>query len=85
MVSQLASFSLTSFSHVILQVGLDKPAADFLDSLDNDREIGGSIDTVNDYDMESSQLVAKGKRLTPDIYLLKLALGAIDSDYDSLD
>jgi hypothetical protein len=62
-------------------VGADEAASKFLSELDNDKEIGGSIDTVNDYDEEARQLTPKNQLLSPFIYLLKFALGAIDPRY----
>ena len=67
------------------KVGADEAASKFLCELDNDKEIGDSIDTVNDYDEEARQFTVKNQTLSPFIYLLKFALGAIDPRYDKLD
>jgi len=67
------------------QVGADEAASKFLSELDDDKEIGDFIDTVNDYDEEALQLSRKQQSLSPFIYLLKFALGAINPRYDSLD
>ncbi|KAH6575661.1 hypothetical protein BASA50_007539 [Batrachochytrium salamandrivorans] len=67
------------------QVGTDVRAQEFLASLDNDPVVGGMIDCTSNYEMESAEIGAHGHELTPEMWLLKLCLGAIDRTYDDTD
>ncbi|KAL2918932.1 hypothetical protein HK105_201766 [Polyrhizophydium stewartii] len=67
------------------QVGTDIKAQQFLAQLDNDPEVGGMIDCTSNYEMESEELMAKGVELTPELWLMKLCLGAVDRGYDNTD
>lgn len=67
------------------QVGNDHRATEFLQELDDDKEIGHFVDTISDFDTEKGQLARKDIMLTPELYLLKLLLGSVDPRYDELD
>ncbi|KAI8918820.1 hypothetical protein BC831DRAFT_482308 [Entophlyctis helioformis] len=67
------------------QVGDDENAQRFLAALDKDESFGDMLDCTSNYEMESAEFAAKGARLTPELWLLKLCLGAIDDSYDDAD
>jgi len=67
------------------QVGNDLKARDFLAKLDEDPTFGGMVDCTSNYENESDEMRRKGADLTPDLWLVKLILGAIDRSYDSKD
>lgn len=67
------------------QVGKDKKAEAYLGELDDDPEIGRYVDATSYFENEQEQYAHKGLALTPELYLLKLMLGAVDSSYDEQD
>ncbi|KAK9823940.1 hypothetical protein WJX72_006517 [[Myrmecia] bisecta] len=67
------------------QVGRDQAAQAFLGELDNDPEIGGMIDATSYCEMEAEEWAQKGATLTPELWLLKCLVGAIDPSYDEQD
>ncbi|KAL2048215.1 hypothetical protein N7G274_000126 [Stereocaulon virgatum] len=69
------------------QVGNDKKAQEFLTELDNDLQVGHLIDCTSNYEQESDQMRRANPPvdLTPQLWLLKMLVGAIDSSYDSKD
>ncbi|BEJ17719.1 hypothetical protein CspHIS471_0611200 [Cutaneotrichosporon sp. HIS471] len=68
------------------QVGNDKAAQDFLEKLDNDSSIGGLVDVTSNYEWEQAEIKRKtGKDLSPEDWLLKLLLGAVDTKFDAQD
>ncbi|KLT40885.1 hypothetical protein CC85DRAFT_263012 [Cutaneotrichosporon oleaginosum] len=68
------------------QVGNDKAAQDFLAKLDDDSAIGGLVDVTSNYEWEQAEIKRKtGKDLTPEDWLMKLLLGAVDTKYDAQD
>lgn len=67
------------------QVGKDVKAQRFLGELDNDPEVGMSIDATSYYELEAEEYANKGVTLTPELWLCKLMLGAIDPSYDEQD
>jgi len=67
------------------QVGNDLKARDFLSKLDEDPSIGRLVDCTSNFENESDEMRKKGVDLTPDLWLVKLLLGAIDRSYDSKD
>ncbi|KAF2666724.1 hypothetical protein BT63DRAFT_376145, partial [Microthyrium microscopicum] len=67
------------------QVGNDQKAREFLAKLDEDPVVGNMIDCTSNYENESEELRQRGVDLTPDLWLIKLMLGAIDRSYDSKD
>ncbi|KAF2860000.1 hypothetical protein K470DRAFT_248233 [Piedraia hortae CBS 480.64] len=69
------------------QVGNDQKATEYLARLDNDPVVGRSVDCTSNFENESAEM-AKAQppvELTPETYMLKLVLGAIDPSYDTKD
>jgi len=69
----------------IAQVGRDVRTQRFLAGLDSDPDVGSNIDCTSYYEMEAEEFLAKGINLTPELWLLKVCLGAIDKSYDEQD
>ena len=69
----------------MLQVGKDTAAQAYLAQLDNDPEVGRNIDATSYYELEAEEFKRKGLNLTPDVWLVKLMMGAIDSIFDAQD
>ncbi|MCJ1424473.1 hypothetical protein MMC29_002361 [Sticta canariensis] len=69
------------------QVGLDTGAMEFLASLDNDPQVGNLIDCTSNYEREAEEMARSipPVKLTVDLWLVKMLLGAIDSSYDTKD
>lgn len=67
------------------QVGKDARAQAFLARLDNDPDVGGSIDCTSYFEMEAEEYRRKGVQLTPEAWLVKMMVGAIDPTYDEQD
>jgi len=67
------------------QVGNDLKAREFLAKLDEDPVVGKIIDSTSNYENESEEMQRQGVNLTPELWLVKLLLGAIDSTYDRKD
>jgi hypothetical protein len=79
-------FGADAVSYQFSQVGNDKGAQKFLSDLDNDPQIGGLIDQTMEYEYEQQEMMTKtGQNLSPEMWLMKLLLGPIDSSYDSKD
>ena len=69
----------------MLQVGTDTRAQAFLAQLDNDPDIGNLVDATSYYELEAEEMKRKGVTLTPELWLVKLLVGAIDRTYDEQD
>ncbi|KAL3155839.1 hypothetical protein ABBQ32_012849 [Trebouxia sp. C0010 RCD-2024] len=67
------------------QVGKDTDAQAFLGRLDNDRDIGGMIDATSYFELEAEEYQRRGVVLTPELWMVKLMVGAIDPTYDEQD
>jgi len=69
------------------QVGNDQGARAFLSSLDEQREFGDVVDCTSNFENEQEEMMHANPPvdLTPDLWLVKLLLGAIDSSYDKQD
>ena len=74
-----------AFALQIAQVGKDSRAQAFLEKLDNDPHIGGMVDCTSYYELEAEELARKGVTLTPELWMLKMCVGAIDPTYDEMD
>lgn len=70
-----------SFVYSFGLVGDDIYGQKFIDSLDNDKNIGDVVDATSSIEIEGKQI----KDLTDQLWLYKLLLGTIDSDIDKLD
>lgn len=68
-----------------MQTGKDMKAQTFLGELDNDAQIGQFIDATSYFELEAMEMEKKGVTLTPDLWLVKLCVGAIDKSYDEQD
>jgi hypothetical protein len=69
----------------VAQVGNDIKAREFLAKLDEDPVVGRLVDCTSNYENESEEMQRQGVNLTPELWLVKLLLGAIDSTYDRKD
>lgn len=81
-------FSGNEVAMQFAQVGDDPRATEFLDNLDNHPEIGRFVDATSNYEREAEQWHQRSggsSVMTPDLYLMKLLCGAIDSGWDSKD
>lgn len=69
------------------QVGNDQAARDFLGKLDSDPTVGPMVDCTSNYETESEEMARANPPvdLTPDLWVVKLLLGAIDPSYDTQD
>ncbi|KAK9316812.1 hypothetical protein V1524DRAFT_425645 [Lipomyces starkeyi] len=67
------------------QVGSDLKARQFLAALDTDREVGSMVDCTSNFEAEQDEMARLGVALTPEMWLVKLLMGAIDSSYDTQD
>jgi hypothetical protein len=69
------------------QVGNDEMAKKFLAKLDEDPQIGPMVDCTSNFENEQDEMSRANPPvdLTPDLWIMKLLLGAIDRSYDSQD
>jgi len=69
------------------QVGNDEAARKFLSKLDEHPTIGREIDCTSNFENEQEEMSRANPPvdLTPDLWIIKLLLGAIDHSYDSKD
>ncbi|KAH0366707.1 hypothetical protein KCU65_g5090, partial [Aureobasidium melanogenum] len=69
------------------QVGNDEKAREFLGKLDDDPVVGQMVDCTSNFENESAEMARANPPvdLTPDLWILKLILGAIDPSYDTKD
>jgi hypothetical protein len=76
-----------AISFQFAQVGNDLKARAFLGKLDDEPGIGELIDSTSNFEVEQDEMSRANPPvdLTPDLWLLKLLLGAIDSSYDTKD
>jgi hypothetical protein len=58
-------------------------ATKFLEELDNHPQIGDLVDCTSNFEIEQDQMARKGVDLTPELWLVKLLMGGIDTSYDS--
>lgn len=69
------------------QVGNDEMARKFLSKLDEDPQVGPMVDCTSNFENEQEEMSHANPPvdLTPDLWIIKLLLGAIDRSYDSKD
>ncbi|KAK3680011.1 hypothetical protein LTR78_000388 [Recurvomyces mirabilis] len=82
-----SSYGTGAIAFQFAQVGNDQKATEFLAKLDNDPVVGKEVDCTSNYENESAEM-AKAQPpvdLTPDLWMIKLILGAIDPSYDTKD
>jgi hypothetical protein len=80
-----AGYGYSAVAVEVAQVGRDVRTQRFLAGLDNDAELGGNIDCTSYFELEEAEFSAKGVTLTPELWLVKVCLGAIDRSYDEKD
>ncbi|GAA5855125.1 hypothetical protein JCM9279_001961 [Rhodotorula babjevae] len=79
-------YGADALSIELAQVGSDQKAAAFLNEIDVHPEIGSFVDVTGNFEMESAQMQqTTGIALSPDLWVIKLMLGALDTAYDSHD
>lgn len=71
-----------AISYMITQVGNDRKAKEFVANIDDNKEYGDVVDSLINYEAEELLLKSKNIVLTPELYLIKMMLGAIDISYD---
>jgi hypothetical protein len=69
----------------IAQVGRDQKAQDFLAWVDNHPDIADVVDCTSYYELEAMEFQRKGVQLTPELWILKMCMGAVDPEYDDKD
>ncbi|KAL9118791.1 MAG: hypothetical protein Q9187_004654, partial [Circinaria calcarea] len=86
-LSRMPQYGRGAASFQFAQVGNDKQAQEFLSSLDSEPGIGDVIDCTSNFENEQEQMMKSNPPvdLTPDLWLIKLMLGSIDSSYDTQD
>ncbi|KAM0722399.1 hypothetical protein Q7P37_001840 [Cladosporium fusiforme] len=86
-VNQTSNLGPGAVAFQFAQVGNDQKATEFLGKLDNDPQIGSMVDCTSNYENESAEMARAQPpvELTPDLWVLKLILGAIDPSYDTQD
>ncbi|KMQ45184.1 von Willebrand factor, type A [Trichophyton rubrum] len=69
------------------QVGNDLKAREFLSKLDEEPGIGELVDCTSNFEVEQDEMSRANPPvdLTPELWLAKMLLGAIDSSYDTKD
>ncbi|KAM5497755.1 hypothetical protein McaMca56_004145 [Microsporum canis] len=69
------------------QVGNDLKAREFLSKLDEEPGIGELVDCTSNFEVEQDEMSRANPPvdLTPELWLAKMMLGAIDSSYDTKD
>lgn len=79
-------YGLDALSMQFAQVGDDMKAQEFLSSLDSHPAVGPLIDQTGNFEAEQEQMQrTTGEQLDPNLWLMKLMLGPIDSSYDTKD
>ena len=74
-----------SIAFEFAQVGKDAAAQAFLARLDKHPDIGKMIDATSYFELEQEEYKRKGVNLTPDVWLVKLMVGAVDPTFDEQD
>lgn len=74
-----------SIAFEFAQVGKDAAAQAFLARLDKHPDIGRMIDATSYFELEQEEYKRKGVNLTPDVWLVKLMVGAVDPTFDEQD
>ncbi|KAK9476016.1 hypothetical protein V1514DRAFT_338236 [Lipomyces japonicus] len=74
-----------AISFQFAQVGSDLKAREFLGKLDSDPQVGSLVDCTSNFEVEQDEMARVGVQLTPETWLVKLLMGAIDRSYDTQD
>ncbi|KAM3422659.1 hypothetical protein BST61_g147 [Cercospora zeina] len=85
--AQRSQYGTGAVAFQFAQVGNDQKATEFLAKLDNDPMVGREVDCTSNYENESAEMARAQPPvdLTPDLWMIKLILGAIDPSYDTKD
>ncbi|GAA5905119.1 hypothetical protein JCM6882_000382 [Rhodosporidiobolus microsporus] len=80
-------YTADAVSFQLAQVGNDLEAREFLEWIDENKDIGGLVDTTSSFEHEQDNFSKANPPvyLTPEIWLAKLLLGPIHSGYDAAD
>ncbi|PRQ70903.1 hypothetical protein AAT19DRAFT_10443 [Rhodotorula toruloides] len=76
---QQTRYGADALSVQLAQIGNDMKARAFLEEIDSHPEVGGLVDCTSNYENEADDLAKQGVELTPELWLIKLLLGGIDS------
>jgi len=84
---QQSRYGAGAVAFQIAQIGNDQAARNFLAKVDKDPVIGHLVDCTSNYENESAEMAQSSPPvdLTPELWLVKLLLGAIDHSYDRKD
>ncbi|GAA5855444.1 hypothetical protein JCM9279_005479 [Rhodotorula babjevae] len=83
---QQTRYGADALSVTLAQIGNDPHARQFLSELDVHPEVGDLIDTTSNYEQEEDDFMrTSGMQLTPELWLVKMMMGGIDSSYDAMD
>jgi hypothetical protein len=82
-----SAYGKGAVSFQFAQVGNDLKARAFLGKLDDEPGVGELVDSTSNFEVEQDEMSRANPPvdLTPELWLLKLLLGAIDSSYDTKD
>ncbi|KAI9860795.1 MAG: hypothetical protein M1813_005718 [Trichoglossum hirsutum] len=82
-----SNYGAGAVSYQFAQVGNDLKAREFLGKLDSNPEVGHLVDSTSNFEVEQDEMsrAQPPVDLTPELWLAKLLLGAIDSSYDTKD
>jgi hypothetical protein len=86
-LSALPQYGQGAIAFQFAQVGNDLQAREFLSKLDKDPVVGKLVDCTSNFEVEQDEM-SKAQPpvdLTPELWLVKLLLGSIDSSYDNKD
>ncbi|KAK2813365.1 hypothetical protein FQN50_000680 [Emmonsiellopsis sp. PD_5] len=86
-LERLPQYGRGAISFQFAQVGNDKRAREFLSKLDQMPGIGELIDCTSNFESEQEEMSLANPPvyLTPELWLIKMLLGSIDSSYDTKD
>ncbi|KAI9716240.1 MAG: hypothetical protein M1812_005465 [Candelaria pacifica] len=86
-LSRMPRYGQGAISFQFAQVGNDLKAREFLGKLDSEPGIGNLVDSTSNFEVEQDEMSRANPPvdLTPELWLVKLLLGAIDSSYDTKD
>ncbi|KAH7063664.1 putative RfeF [Macrophomina phaseolina] len=86
-LSRMPQYGPGAVQFQFAQVGNDEKAREFLSKLDQDPQVGQLVDCTSNYENESAEMARSNPPvdLTPELWLVKLLLGAIDHSYDRKD
>jgi len=80
-------YGADAISVQLAQVGNDMRAAAFLQEIDRHPVIGQMVDVTSNFEVEEAEMAKANPPvdLTPDLWIVKMLLGGIDSSYDTQD